>query len=226
MDHTSGISDRAAGAFAAVPQQGPVKRLILMRHGHPEKPEDLRAEVGHSFQELQGAFPGLIIDAMLYSPFKRTVRTAGECYRVYTADKDFKKPGLALPFIRQGWLGENAGAKLGYSGLLQNARELDDSWNTVLLVTHSTVAPLLAKVLKAPATDKELVFTMSDYASVLVLDIPSDRWSDAGLTPSRISKVILQSQTLDAPRLKAATDDFMQSLRTTPSPPVIDKDPS
>ncbi|MBK9585895.1 MAG: histidine phosphatase family protein [Alphaproteobacteria bacterium] len=215
LDTAPSIVGVAEDAFkGAQPGLGSQKRLILMRHGNPDSREELGNQVAHSLAELFAAYPDQKFDAVLYSPVKRTVMTAAAVYNQHVDKAQVERPGFAFPFEKQPWLKDNAGAELGYEGLLDKVRELDDSWNTVLLVTHSTVAPLLAKVLKAPATDKELVFTMSDYASVLVLDIQSDSWADAGLTPARISKVISQTQTLDAAQLGTATDNFMQSLRT------------
>ncbi|MCB9977337.1 MAG: hypothetical protein H6858_07050 [Rhodospirillales bacterium] len=191
MDPTSIISETAGSAFAQPePEPGQRKRLIMMRHGDLKNIDDLKAQVRHSLQELFLAYPDLAIDAVLYSPLKRTVRTAAELYNLHVDKSAVQRPGFAFPFQKQDWLSEDAFSILEYDGLREKVRELDESWNTVLLITHSTTAPPLAKALQAQATDMQLVFTMSDFASVLVLDLPSDNWKDAGTEPSEIAKVI------------------------------------
>jgi len=216
VDDTTGISQSAAGAFAPVKHapESRGKRLIMMRHGNPDDRGAMHEQVAHSLAQLFAAYPDLKLDAVLYSPVKRTVMTAAEVYNQHVDKSAVNTPGFAFPFQKQPWLKDTAGAEIGYDGLLGKVRELDDSWQTVLLITHSTTASPLAKALKSPASDMELVFTMSDYASVLVLDLPSDQWADAGIIPARIGKVISQKETLNAAQLTTATEDFLQSLRS------------
>lgn len=199
----------------------------MMRHGNPDDRDALRAQVAHSLAELFAAYPDLKIDAVLFSPVKRTVMTAAELYNQHVDKSAVETPGFAFPFQKQDWLKDTAGAEIGYDGLLGKVRELDDSWNTVLLITHSTTASPLAKAMKSPASDMELVFTMSDYASVLVLDLASDHWTDAGKAPTQIGKVISQKETLEGAQLRTATERFLQELRTTSGPPpAAVEDPS
>ena len=188
------------------------KRLIIMRHGNGDNQEQLEAQVAHSTSELLKAFPDLDIDAVLYSPVDRTARTADEFYKDMFGVAEQLQP-FPVPFEEQDWLEEHSSGKIGYDGLRQEVKKLDDNWNTVCLVTHSTVGAPLAKALKVQAPDMDLAFTMSDYASVLVLDIPVEHWKDVGSEHAQIAKVINQAETLDANDVHRATGAYLEGLR-------------
>ena len=188
------------------------KRLIIMRHGNGDNQEQLEAQVAHSTDQLLRAFPDLDIHAILYSPVERTVRTANEFYTdMYGGIEDLN--ATAVPFEQTDWLEEQSAGKIGYDGLRAEVEHLNNDWDTVCLVTHSTVGAPLAKALKVQAPDMDLAFTMSDYASVLVLDIPVDNWQDVSSANAQIAKVINQAETLDAHDVHKATGAYLEGLR-------------
>ncbi len=212
LDYATDMKDVPSGAFArhAAPvERG--KRLILIRHGDPENNMALKEQVRHAREQLYQAYPDLHIDAVLYSPVKRTVRTAGEFYRLHTDDLDDEIRGLVLPFQKQKWLKDDSGTKIGYEGLLNNVRELDNDWSTVVLVTHSTTGPLLAKALKTQADDMQLASAMFDYASVMVIDLPINEWEKAGSQPAILALTIAQPEKPD-PGRAAATETAPEDL--------------
>lgn len=213
-DYVSDMKDVPSGAFArhAAPvEREPNKRLILLRHGDPESRAALKEQVRHTRDQLYQAYPDLDIDAVLYSPMRRTVRTAGEFYRLHTAELDGEIKGLVLPFERQKWLKDDSGTKIGYDGLLKRVQELDDDWDTVLLVTHSTTGPLLAKALKTQADDMQLASAMFDYASVMVIDLPVKSWEKAGSEPAILALTIAQPEKPD-PGRAAATETAPEDI--------------
>lgn len=213
-DYAADMKDVPSGIFArhAAPvERGQTKRLILIRHGDPENNTALKEQVRHAREQLYQAYPDLQIDAVLYSPVKRTVRTAGEFYRLHTDDLDGEIKGLVLPFQKQKWLKDDSGTKIGYDGLRDSVRELDNDWSTVVLVTHSTTGPLLAKALKTQADDMQLASAMFDYASVMVIDLPIDDWEKAGNEPAILALTIAQPQKPDPGRV-AATETAPEDL--------------
>ncbi|MCB1591007.1 MAG: histidine phosphatase family protein [Alphaproteobacteria bacterium] len=198
------------GRFAQGNESENHKRLIILRHGHPEDLYALKQQVSHAREQLFENCPGMKIDAILYSPIKRTVRTAGEFYRLHI-DEESKRMGLILPFQKQEWLTEKAGANLGYDGLLKEIQRLNNDWNTVLLVTHSTTGPHIARALQTDSSDIEIVSSMFELASIMVLDIPADDWAQAGQKPAHLAMTIAQ------PEERGEKVDFLeQGIETGP----------
>lgn len=207
MEYGIDASKAASQVFAqnAPAEEGRAKgkRLILMRHGDPDNDAALMQQVSYSRQALLDAIPDLKIDSVLFSPVKRTVRTAGEFYKLH-ANGRANGHGLAFPFERQEWLADDSGGKIGYEGLLQKVQELNNDWTTVLMITHSTTAPLIAKSLRTDADDMTIVTSLFDYASILVLDMPVQDWAHAGKMPTSLSFKISPSTTADKGRDAAA----------------------
>lgn len=214
MVDRTGLADSAAGIFSgessSTADRAEYKRLILMRHGDPDNNGELKEQVRHAREQLFLAYPDMKIDALLYSPVKRTVRTAGEFYALHVSAQD-RGHGQVLPFRRQDWLEDDSGGKIGYEGLLDHVRGLNNGWNTVLLVTHSTTGPLIARALNTDADDMQIVSSMFDYASVMVLDLPVSDWKRAGEAPAILAKSIGQPPAANgshaAAPAEAAPDD-------------------
>ena len=182
------------------------KRLIVMRHGNEMDHAKLRQQVGHSAAEYNRVFPDLPIEAIFHSPIKRTEDTAN-------ALSESMSPEDSTPPLmeKQEWLKDDAQKTFSDDDFIACIQGLNDDLNTVCLVTHATTGPAIIKQI-SDVDRNEVLFTVCDHAGMLVLDIPSDTWKDAGVKQAEIALGINQEHTLRQEDIQPALQNFMAGL--------------
>lgn len=185
------------------------KRLIIMRHGHEMNHSLLESQVNHSAQEYFKYFPASDFDAILHSPTQRTTDTAQSVYNFLDTRNSQTEDEKNIHMQEALWLSDDKEYNMNLDEMGHCIQMLDDEWDTVCLVTHSTKTDKIAKAVSTQANDDEIRYVTGDYACMLVLDLPVKSWTKAPNAKTNIALAIGQKETLKASEIMPAFMSFM-----------------